>query len=77
MRVGLGKHSFLSCLAVDLSDQELCVALEERTMSHVSDLFSSNGLLNIICVVVIFKEISLKLDQARKALWLRCLLCFS
>ena len=51
---------FFPVLAImDLSDQELCVALEKKTMFDVSDLFSSNWLPNLICVVVSFEEISL------------------
>ena len=42
MRIGLGKQSFLYCLGgVELTDGELCDALEEfeRTMVDVSELF--------------------------------------
>ena len=42
MRIGLGKQSFLSCLGgMELTDRELCDALEEfeRTMVDVSELF--------------------------------------
>ena len=59
MRIGLGKHSFLSCLGVmELTDRELCDALEEfeRTMVDVSELFLSllqNHLdRTIICAAV-------------------------
>ena len=44
MRIGLGKQSFLSCLGgMELTDRELCDALEEfeRTMVDVSELFLS------------------------------------
>ena len=44
MRIGLGKHSFLFCLGgMELTDRELCDALEEfeRTMVDVSELFLS------------------------------------
>ena len=71
-----GEIKVMLLAILDLSDEELCDALEERTMFDVSDLFSSNGLLNIICAVVSFEDISVYLDQARKALWLNCLLCF-
>ena len=57
MRIGPGKHSFLSCLGgMALTDRELCDALEEfeRTMVDVSELFLSllqNHLdRTIICV---------------------------
>ena len=44
MRIDLGKHSFFSCLGgMELTDRELCDALEEfeRTMVDVSELFLS------------------------------------
>ena len=44
MRIGLGKQSFPYCLGgMELTDRELCDALEEfeRTMVHVSELFLS------------------------------------
>lgn len=43
---------------MDLSDQELCVSLEGRTMFDGSDLFSSNCLRNIFCAVVSIEAIS-------------------
>ena len=59
MHVGLGKLSFLSCLGgMELTDRELCDALEEfeRTMVDVSELFLSllqNHLdRTIICAAV-------------------------
>ena len=59
MRIGPGKHSFLSCLGgMELTDRELCDALEEfeRTMVDVSELFLSllqNHLdRTIICAAV-------------------------
>ena len=44
MHIGLRKHRFLSCLGgMELTDRELCDALEEfeRTMVDVSELFLS------------------------------------
>ena len=44
MHIGLREHRFLSCLGgMELTDRELCDALEEfeRTMVDVSELFLS------------------------------------
>ena len=59
MHIGLRKHRFLSCLGgMELTDRELCDALEEfeRTMVDVSELFlpQLENRLNrtIICAAV-------------------------